>query len=211
MPILSDEDVRTDFGTGLMMVCTFGDGADVQRWKRDGLDLRLGIDPGRQAHRCRRRVRGARHRHARASGSSPTSKPPARSRGSQKIEQQVSVSERTQRPVEFQMRPHWFVRVLDLTDELLARSAELAWHPEYMKVRLDHWIEGLKYDWNITRQRFYGVPFPVWYCDGVRRGGARDRGPAPRRPAREPAARRRVREVRRAPRSRATPTSWTRG
>ncbi len=54
--------------------------------------------------------------------------------------------------------------MLDLTDELLARSAELGWHPEYMKVRLDRWIEGLKYDWNITRQRFYGVPFPVWFC-----------------------------------------------
>ena len=50
VPILSDDDVRTDFGTGLMMVCTFGDGADVQRWKRDGLDLRLGIDPAGQAH-----------------------------------------------------------------------------------------------------------------------------------------------------------------
>jgi valyl-tRNA synthetase len=165
VPILSDEDVRTDFGTGLMMVCTFGDGADVQRWKRDGLELRLGLDAagrltdiageyaGLDVDTARKRIVAD----LEAAGAL---------RGSQKIEQQVSVAERTQRPVEFQMRPHWFVRVLDLTEELLARSAELEWFPDYMKVRLDRWIEGLKYDWNITRQRFYGVPFPVWYCAG---------------------------------------------
>ena len=107
------------------------------------------------------------------------------------------MSERTQRPVEFQMRPHWFVRVLDLTDELLARSAELGWHPDYMKVRLDRWIEGLKYDWNITRQRFYGVPFPVWFCEECGEPVLADRGATAGRPAREPAAGRRVREVRR--------------
>jgi valyl-tRNA synthetase len=165
VPILADDEVLTDFGTGLMMVCTFGDGADVQRWKRDGLELRIGIDPagkltdvagpyaGLDVEAARKRIVGDLERTGAL-------------RGSQRIEQQVSVSERTQRPVEFQMRPHWFVRVLDLTDELLARSAQLAWFPDYMKVRLDRWIEGLKYDWNVTRQRFYGVPFPVWFCAG---------------------------------------------
>src|SRR5262245_27663869 len=164
VPILSDDDVRPDFGTGLMMVCTFGDVADVQRWKRDGLALRLGIDPTGRMTDIAGDYAGLDTDSARKAiiGDLETA---GALRGSQKIEQQVSVGERTQRPVEFQMRPHWFVRVLDLTNELLARSAELGWSPDYMKVRLDHWIEGLKYDWNITRQRFYGVPFPVWFCD----------------------------------------------
>ena len=165
VPILSDEEVKIDFGTGLMMVCTFGDGEDVRRWKRDGLELRMGLDHAGRMTEVAGAYAGLSIEEARkrilvdleAAGAL---------RGSQKIEQQVSVGERTQRPIEFQMLPHWFIRVLDLKDELLARSAELTWHPEYMKVRLDHWIEGLKYDWNLTRQRFYGVPFPVWYCKG---------------------------------------------
>jgi valyl-tRNA synthetase len=61
------------------------------------------------------------------------------------------------------MAPQWFIRLLDKKEDFLARSKELKWHPEHMKVRLDQWIEGLKYDWNISRQRFYGVPFPLWY------------------------------------------------
>jgi valyl-tRNA synthetase len=165
VPILSDEDVKTDFGTGLMMVCTFGDAADVQRWKRDGLELRLGIDAAGKMTDVAGVYAGLSTEEARKRIIADLDDAGAL-RASHKVEQQVSVSERTQRPVEFQMRPHWFVRVLDLQDELLTRSAELSWNPEHMKVRLDHWIEGLKYDWNITRQRFYGVPFPVWYCTG---------------------------------------------
>ncbi|GIU86352.1 MAG: valine--tRNA ligase [Acidimicrobiia bacterium] len=165
VPILADDEVRTDFGTGLMMVCTFGDAADVQRWKRDGLELRLGIDPAGRLTEVAGPYAGLPVEEARKRIVADLDAAGAL-RGSRPVEQQVAVGERSQRPIEFQMRPHWYVRVLDIKDELLARSAQLVWHPEYMKVRLDHWIEGLRYDWNITRQRFYGVPFPVWFCTG---------------------------------------------
>lgn len=165
VPILPDEAVDPAFGTGLMMVCTFGDGEDVRKWKRDKLATRLVIGAdgkmlpaagpfaGLTAELARNAivvalVEGGFHRK------------------SITVEQNVSIAERSGVPVEFNMAPQWFIRVLDIKPQMLARSAEINWNPPWMKVRLDHWIEGLKYDWNISRQRFYGVPFPLWYCVG---------------------------------------------
>jgi valyl-tRNA synthetase len=76
--------------------------------------------------------------------------------------------------------------VFDIKPQMLARSAELRWNPEWMKVRLDHWIEGLKYDWNISRQRFYGVPFPVWYCQGCGEPVLADEASLPVDPVEDP-------------------------
>ena len=68
----------------------------------------------------------------------------------------------------------WFVKTLEHREELLRRGEELRWHPEFMKHRYRSWVEGLNVDWNISRQRFFGVPFPVWYpVDEARRGRLR--------------------------------------
>ena len=75
-----------------------------------------------------------------------------------------------------------------------------------MKVRLDHWIEGLKYDWNITRQRFYGVPFPVWFCDGCGEAVLATEEQLPVDPLESPPPVDAVRRSAAAPRSPATPT-----
>ena len=98
------------------------------------------------------------------------------------------------RPLEIVTSQQWFIRYPD-KDEMLARGKELTWWPDFMRVRYEDWVNGLIGDWNITRQRFFGVPFPVWYPiddDGVtdflspdprRRGVAADR-PHHRRAAR---------------------------
>jgi valyl-tRNA synthetase len=78
--------------------------------------------------------------------------------------QVVGVHERCQTPVEFQIRPQWFIAVREHADRFRARAAELEWIPPFMRRRLADWIDGLKWDWNITRQWRYGVPFPVWFC-----------------------------------------------
>lgn len=163
VPVRADQDVDPEFGTGLMMVCTFGDSQDVLRWRRDHLALRLVIEPDGRLGELAGPFAGLPVTQARAAivkaldeaGLLVSSVP---------VRQVVGVHERCQTPVEFQIRPQWFIAVREHADRFRARAAELEWIPPFMRRRLEDWIDGLKWDWNITRQRRYGVPFPVWFC-----------------------------------------------
>ena len=163
VPVLTDESVDPEYGTGLMMVCTFGDSEDVLKWRRDGLPLRLVVEPdgrlgplaGEFAGLPLTQARSAIVKALAEAGLLADSVP---------VRQVVGVHERCQTPVEFQIRPQWFIAVREHADRFRARAAELEWIPSFMRRRLEDWIDGLKWDWNITRQRRYGVPFPVWFC-----------------------------------------------
>jgi valyl-tRNA synthetase len=163
VPVRADDEVDPEYGTGLMMVCTFGDSEDVLRWRRDQLALRLVIEPdgrlgplaGEFAGLAVTQARSAIVKALTSAGLLIDSVP---------VRQVVGVHERCQTPVEFQIRPQWFIAVREHADRFRARAAELEWIPPFMRRRLEDWIDGLQWDWNITRQRRYGVPFPVWFC-----------------------------------------------
>jgi len=161
VPVLTDEAVDPEYGTGLMMVCSFGDSEDVVKWRRDGLALRLVVTPDGRLNELAGEFAGltlsaARQAIVSALGGGE----------GQRIRHVVGVHERCGTPVEFQVRPQWFIAVRDHRDRFRARAAELEWIPPFMRRRLEDWIDGLKWDWNISRQRRYGVPFPVWFCAG---------------------------------------------
>ena len=130
----------------------------------------------------------------------------------------VKFYEKGDRPLEIVSSRQWFVRTLPHRDRLLDLGEQLRWHPAHMAHRYRAWVEGLTGDWNISRQRFFGVPFPVWYPvddDGsvdYDRPLLPERGPAAGRSLHRRARRLRARTSGDGPAaSSATPTSWTPG
>jgi valyl-tRNA synthetase len=177
VPVLAHRLAAQDKGTGIAMICTFGDVTDVTWWRElqlptraiIGTDGRLlpdapdGVDTAAYAAVAGKTVFSAREaivamlRESGALEGEPTP-----------ITHQVKFYDKGDRPLEIVTSRQWYVRNggrdLDLREELLARGKELEWTPEYMRTRYQNWVSGLTGDWLISRQRFFGVPFPVWYA-----------------------------------------------
>ncbi|MHA1540929.1 MAG: valine--tRNA ligase [Alphaproteobacteria bacterium] len=162
--IKSSNEVKKDFGTGLMMVCTFGDAEDVKKWKEDSLPLRICITIDGKLNDLAGDFEGIAVEEAKSKVVAKL-KELDFIRAEKKVDQVIAISERTEVPVEYLPAPQWFIRYMDIKNELLDRGNEINWHPTHLKSRYEDWVNGLKYDWNISRQRFYGVPFPLWFCE----------------------------------------------
>ena len=168
-------------GSGIAMICTFGDITDVTWWRELNLPVRAIVqtdgtlrpvswgapgweseDPAR-AQRLydelvRLSVTKARTKIVEQLKESGDLKGDPRP-----ITHAVKFFEKGERPLEIVTSRQWFIRTMEFRDALIARGRELHWHPEYMRHRYENWVNGLTGDWCISRQRFFGVPFPVWY------------------------------------------------
>lgn len=183
VPIFPSELADPEKGTGILMVCTFGDATDITWWREQGLALRpiigrdgrlvpltfgeghfASADPAAAnaayAEIAGKRVAGARQRIVEllAAGDDPPLVADPRP-----TEQAVKHYEKGELPLEFMTTRQWFVRLMDQKDALIARGDAIGWHPDFMRLRYRNWTEGLQLDWCISRQRYFGVPFPVWY------------------------------------------------
>jgi len=163
VPILADESVELEFGTGLMMVCTFGDPEDIEKWRKYNLDARVIFNEKGILSDLAGPFAGLHLNKARAAVLEQLEEQ-GFLKGKTQTLQRVSVAERSGTPVEYIPHLQWFISLMDHKEELLKRAEELNWFPEFFQKRYDHWVEGLKWDWCISRQRFYGVPMPIWYC-----------------------------------------------
>ncbi|MBR9702937.1 valine--tRNA ligase, partial [Candidatus Woesearchaeota archaeon] len=162
VPIITDETVALDKGTGLMMVCTFGDKEDIEKWHKYDLPLKITItDDGRMNEQAQK-YEGLKMTEARKQIIADLKESGALIR-QEKITHPVNVHERCNTEVEFLKKTQWYIKILDNKQKLLKAADDISWYPKHMKVRYEHWVENLNWDWCISRQRFYGVPFPVWY------------------------------------------------
>jgi valyl-tRNA synthetase len=163
VPILTDELADPEKGTGVVMCCTFGDTVDVDWWRRYDLPQRIVLQKDGRMGPAAGELKGLEIEAARQRVLERLRKEDAYE-GSQDIIQSVRVHERCDTPVEYLTSMQWFVRVLENKEALKARGEQLNWFPANMKNRYLEWVENLHWDWCISRQRAYGVAFPVWTC-----------------------------------------------
>lgn len=172
VPLIADEKVDKEKGTGFVMCCTFGDQTDIEWWKKYNLELKIILDEvGRikldnvKEHINEKyleldslKIKDARKRilELLEQDNRITREP-------EKITHAVKIGERSKFPVEFLVTEQWFIRILDFKDKLHEQTDKIDWKPDWMRNRLHNWINGLNWDWCISRQRFFGIPIPVWY------------------------------------------------
>lgn len=176
VPVLGHRLAEPDKGSGIAMICTFGDVTDVTWWRElnlptravIGWDGRLSAEPPAgvpaepYAELAGKTVFSAKERVVEMLRESGDLDGEPR-----KISRPVKFYEKGSKPLEIVTTRQWYIRNggrdAATRAELLARGAELNWHPPYMRARYENWVEGLNGDWLISRQRFFGVPIPVWY------------------------------------------------
>jgi valyl-tRNA synthetase len=176
VPVLAHPLAEPDKGSGIAMVCTFGDLTDVTWWRELDLPLRAiigrngrllteppaGVPCEPYKELAGKTVFSARARMVELLAESGDLDGPPRP-----VTRPVKFYERGDRPLEIVTSGQWYIRNggrdASVRAELLAAGERLRWHPAHMRVRYDNWVSGLAGDWLVSRQRFFGVPFPVWY------------------------------------------------
>ncbi|MFH1452271.1 MAG: valine--tRNA ligase [archaeon] len=163
--IFADESANQEKGTGMLMVCSYGDKFDVEAIKKLKLEPKIVLNKD-GTHLSEGYV-GLRIKKARNKILEDLEKNNLIEK-SEDIKHIVNVHERCGTEIEFLPTPQWFIKILDKKEILINRAREINWHPQFMFKRYENWVNGLEWDWNISRNRHFGIPIPVWECENCK-------------------------------------------
>lgn len=165
--IVEDENVDPNFGTGIVMVCTIGDKEDLEWAMKYDLSIEICINEDGTLNELAGKYRGMKVEEARKAIIEDL-----KNQGylvkQEEIEQSVGVCWRCKTPIEFIEAEQWFLKILPFKEKILEVAKQMKWYPEYMFKRLEEWVNSLKWDWVISRQRYFATPIPVWECENCK-------------------------------------------
>lgn len=162
--IIEDERVDPSFGTGIVMVCTIGDKEDLEWAMKYNLPMEIIINEDGTLNEKAGKYKGMKVEEARNAIIKDLEEKGYLVK-QEEIEQNVGVCWRCKTPIEFIEAEQWFLKILPFKEKILEVAKKMKWYPEYMYKRLEEWVNSLKWDWVISRQRYFATPIPIWECE----------------------------------------------